>query len=134
MPIATCGRLGQERAEPAPERAGERLGSGQERGACGRPDLAVGRRAFRRTERQDERAQEDLPGQPRQVDDAPVRQEFRQEPTHRFRRRSVRRAEVDDEDAAPGWHGGTIPEGARPGHEAPGQEKAGRKPPGHDRQ
>ena len=125
------GRLGLLFRELAPERPRQCLGAGEERRPGRRPDLLVGVGAPCGPERQDEAAQDDLPGNPRQVDDAPVGQEFREEAPHGLGRRRIRRAEVDDEDAGRGGHGITIPQGPRVRYEGGGRKKAaGRKPPG----
>ena len=66
-----------------------------------------------------------------EVDDPPVRQELGKESPHGVRGRRIRRAEVDDEDAGRGGHGGTIPQAPRTVCGARGRKKAaGRKPPG----
>ncbi len=121
------GRLGLVRREPPFERARQRLRARQQRRTRRCPDLPVGMGAACRPERQDEGAQDDLPRNPRQVHDAGVGQEFREEAAHGLRRRRVRRAEVDDEDAGRGGHGAKIPQAPCVRYEGGGQEKSGRE-------
>src|SRR6185436_5309276 len=77
-------------------------GDRRQRRAFGGPDLAVGAGRLARPAVEDDPAQDRLPDQPRDFDDARIGKELLQIALYRRRLGHVRRAEVDQQHADPG--------------------------------
>ena len=96
----THGHLGQSLLQPLGLQAGDVQ---QRRAGLGVPDAAVLGGGAARASWQNEQIQNEPPRQPWSFDHSRVAKELAEITSQRRRRRSVRRAELDEEDTC-GWH------------------------------